>query len=325
MKNASLMSVLLCLLIAFEIISSGAATIPNQAVHRSVAITLDDLPTVSLRDDIETQRRITHSLINTIKTYRIPVIGFVNESKLYRDGTLDDARVGLLKLWLDAGLELGNHTFSHIDPNVTSLEEFEDNVIRGEQVTAALLQPRGKRLRYFRHPFLHTGSSVETKRKFEAFLAGRGYRVAPVTIDNSDWIFARAYDNAAQRGDRRMMKRIGDAYIPYMENKFVYFEHQSNELFGYAIKQILLIHANSINADYVPDLIKMMQRRGYEFISLDKALTDRAYASAETYVGRGGITWIHRWALTAGKRKEFFKGEPATPGFVMKEAGVTEE
>jgi hypothetical protein len=66
----------------------------------------------------------------------------------------------------------------------------------------------------------------------------------------------------------------------------------------------------------------MMERRGYRFITLADALTDEAYKSDDTFTGPAGISWIHRWALTRGVKDDFFRGEPRTPAFVMKEAGV---
>lgn len=293
---------------------------------REVSITFDDLLLVSVpRHDIASYREVTTKLLAAITAHKVPAIGFVNEDKLYTDGKLNAARVELLRRWLDSGLELGNHTFSHPDLNTMPLDAFQADVIRGEEVTGTLLRRRGMRLRYFRHPFLHTGADLETKRRFEEFLSGRGYRVAPVTIDNSEWIFAIAYAKAAERNDTQMMRRIGAAYIPYMEQKFDYFEKQSIALFGYEMKQILLLHANLLNADYFGELAQMMKRRGYKFITLDEALTDKAYASPDTYAGPGGITWLHRWALTAGKKKDFFAGEPRTPAFVLKQAGLSVE
>jgi len=58
---------------------------------------------------------------------------------------------------------------------------------------------------------------------------------------------------------------------------------------------------------------------------IDEALKDNAFTSADTFTGAAGISWIHRWAITRGVAKDFFKGEPATPEFVMKLAGVTSE
>jgi hypothetical protein len=37
---------------------------------------------------------------------------------------------------------------------------------------------------------------------------------------------------------------------------------------------------------------------------------------AVTFVGPGGITWLHRWALTQGKRGGFFAGEPTVPEWI---------
>jgi peptidoglycan/xylan/chitin deacetylase (PgdA/CDA1 family) len=184
---------------------------------------------------------------------------------------------------------------------------------------------RQAQLLYFRHPFLHTGRSVETRQQFESFLRAHGYTVAPVTIDNSDWIFARAYDNARDANDAPAMKQIGEAYVPYMEAKVAYFETQSSRLFDREIRQVLLLHANSINADYFPQLLAMLRRRGYEFITLERALRDEAYGSPDNFTGPSGISWLDRWALTRGVPKGFFQAEPRTPAFVMKLAEVQSE
>ncbi len=304
---------------------SNGSSIDKTSV-RQVAITIDDLPFVSASPlDEVTLRHLTAKLLKAATSNGVPVTGFVNENKLEREGKLDPSRVDLLRMWLDAGLDLGNHTFSHIDFNKTPLEEFEQDVIRGETVTKHLLADKGKQLRYFRHPFLHTGKDLETKKAFEDFLAERGYTIAPVTVDTSDWIFARAYDKAALNGDAKTMKSIGDAYIPYMDQKFAYYESQSNKLLGSEIRQILLIHANTLNADHLGDLIEILKRRGYRFISLEEALKDDAYKTPDTFISSAGISWLHRWAYVKGHRGEYFKGEPTVPEFVMKLAGVTSE
>ncbi|MCA1575126.1 MAG: polysaccharide deacetylase family protein [Acidobacteria bacterium] len=320
---------LLILALVFLITSVSTVSVDAQKLapggRRTVAVTFDDLPVISSRHELTTQTTITRKLLHAIKSNQVPAIGFVNENKLLTNDQRDEKRVALLRMWLDANLELGNHTFSHPDLHRIPIDTFKEDVIRGEEVTSRLLKAKGRALRYFRHPFLHAGNNIETKRKLEEFLAERGYRIAPVTIDNSEWIFASAYEKALVRGDKQMAKRVAEAYIPYMEKKFAYFEQQSMALFGYEMKQVLLLHANALNADYFDKLARMIKKRSYKFISLDEALTDKAYTSPDTYVGPGGITWIHRWAITAGKGDDFFRGEPRTPSFVMKEAGVAAE
>ena len=289
-------------------------------------MTFDDLPgVVAPGEGVPELTAITGKLVRTIVASGIPAIGFVNEGKLAPRGTPEPDRVALLERWLSAGLELGNHTYSHLDLHKASLDEFEEDVVRGEETTKALLSSRHRPLRYFRHPFLHTGRSLDTKRALEEFLARRGYRVAPVTLDNSEWIFARAYALAKKRGDAKAAANVARAYVPYMEAKIEYFERQSLRLFSREIRQILLVHANGLNADHFRDLVQRLRARGYAFISLDRALEDPAYASADTFTGAGGITWLHRWALTAHGRDGILTGEPPTPPFILRAAGITEE
>ena len=201
---------------------------------------------------------------------------------------------------------------------------FQEQIVRGEPIVKELLAERGKRLRYFRHPYLHTGRDLATRDAVLSFLAGRGYTVGVVTHDNSEWIFARAYANALVRNDAALGDRIAAAYVPYMDAKFDYFERQSKALFGREIPQVLLLHANSLNADHFGELAKMMKARGYAFVTLEEALKDDAFRTADSWVGTAGITWLHRWALTRDKSL-VLPGEPKTPAWVLETARVESE
>jgi peptidoglycan-N-acetylglucosamine deacetylase len=108
------------------------------------------------------------------------------------------------------------------------------------------------------------------------------------------------------------MKRVADAYVPYMESVFDFFEKLSVSTFGYEIKQTLLLHANDLNADHFDDLVQMMKRRGYGFISLEAALKDKAYKLPDAQTTRG-LSWIHRWRLAKGLPLQM---EPSEPEFI---------
>jgi len=290
-------------------------------VERRMAVTFDDLPVVSVvHPDVEGQREILSPLITAVTAHRVPAIGFVNESKLYVDGELDAARVALLEGWLDAGLDLGNHSFSHPDLHRTPLAEYEADVERGATVTRRLLAARGEPLAWFRHPYLHTGCDLETKRAVVDFLAQRGERVAPVTVDHDDYLFAAAWDRAGARDDGALQRRLEAAYVPYIEAKVAYYEAQSRALFGREIPQVLLLHANSINARRFAALADALTAHGYRFVPLREAVADPAYESADTYTGPAGISWLHRWAMTKNVDRTLFQGEPETPHWVVEAA-----
>ena len=289
-----------------------------EQAERTIAVTFDDVPAVNvLQTDLAGRRDMTLRLLSSIASRRIPVVGFVNERQLYEGDQLQDERVDLLRLWIAAGLELGNHTYSHPDLHRVSLEAFQEDVIRGEPVTRELLASRDRALRYFRHPYLHTGRDLATKVALEDFLAARGYRIAPVSIDNSEWIFARAYLLALRGGDDALAVRIGSDYVDYMIGMLRYYEAQSQALFERNIAHVLLVHANELNADWFGELADRIADAGYEFVDLDTALEDPAYDSEDTYTGPGGITWLHRWGITRDVDRSIFRGEPATPEYVL--------
>lgn len=290
-------------LLAILCLSQGLAA-------REVATTIDDLPRGGdAQGTLASDRQMTMKLLAPFRQGHIPVVGFVNEC--HHSGELRT----LLPLWISAGAELGNHTCSHLDLNGISAADFEAEITRGAPVTTALL---GHAPKYFRYPFLHTGKDAKTKWAVQQFLTKNGYRNAPVTLDNSDYMFARVYANALAAGDSRKARQVREAYLAYMQSIFAFFEARSVEVTGHDIRQILLIHASQLNADAMPDLLNMMRSRGYTFVSLDRALQDPAYSLPESYVGPGGFSWIHRWSMTKGMKP---KGEPDAPEWIRKQAG----
>ena len=104
-------------------------------------------------------------------------------------------------------------------------------------------------------------------------------------------------------------------YLRYMESVFAAMEGVSRELLGREIAQVLLLHANALNADYFPRLAAMMKARGYRFVTLEDALRDPAYARPDTYVGEKGFSWLHHWEITEGKKRS---PSPDPPDWVMK-------
>ncbi|HMJ07617.1 MAG TPA: polysaccharide deacetylase family protein [Pyrinomonadaceae bacterium] len=309
------------ILLAFIVAATSAF---GQTAQRTIAVTIDDLPVVSTRRDLKNRQAITKKLLDHIRKEKIPAIGFVNENKLYAGDKRDEQQINLLRMWIDAGLELGNHTYSHRSLNAIPLKDYEDDLLRGETITKELLAAKGRNIRYFRHPFLHTGMTLETKAAFEAFLNEHDYTIAPITFDNADYIFSRAYDIAFDKGDKALMKKVGDAYVPYMEKKLEYWERQSAKTLGRDMSQTLLIHANFINSDYLDDLVLMFKRRGYKLVSLDEALKDEAYRLPDKFTGRAGISWLHRWTLDKG-RENILPDEPTVPAFVLKLSGFDSE
>jgi peptidoglycan/xylan/chitin deacetylase (PgdA/CDA1 family) len=284
---------------------------------RQVAITIDDLPAAAANFVTGTAiTDMTAKLLGTLRDQKVPAVGFVNEKKLYKQGEVDE-RIKALRMWLDYGFELGNHTYSHASLNQVGLRAWQDDVVQGENVIRLLLAEHHMKLRYFRHPYLDTGRDLQTRRQAEAFLVERGYRIAPVTLDAWDWMYAPVYDDAKKRGDLKLQDELVKSYLEYSDSVFAYAEQLSQRIVGYEPKQIILLHGNQLEADHIGELLDVFRKRGYRFISLEEALSDPSYGMPDTYVGEEGTGWLEHWAITMGKPPQ---GAPVFPEWVSTRA-----
>lgn len=299
-----------CLALTF---GPPAAADEPRAPHE-VAITIDDLVLNGPDLPLGRVKALTTKLLAGLTRNGMPAVAFVNESKLYREGEVD-ARIALLRAWRDGGAELGNHTFSHPSLHTTPLAAFEEDVVKGDTVTRLILAEKGAKPRWFRHPYLQTGPTKETKAAFEDFLSARGYRVAPVTIDTNDWMFATPFTDARTREDEAAAARVKQAYLDYIGRMLDFYEDLERRVFGRAIRHVLLVHANELNADSLDAWAALLQRRGYSFVSLERALEDPAYSSPDTFLSPQGISWLHRWLYTKTGATRL-KEEPDPPAFV---------
>ena len=302
-----------------SLIAAAAAMLAGPALSqtRSVAVTFDDLPFQTTPEglcDADNVRRLTTHFLAMLAPLDTHATAFVNEGRVC-DEIREQALRGILTLWLEAGLDLGNHTFSHINIHRSTPEAYLADVDRGDDVTRPLLAAHGRDLIWFRHPFLFTGETPEKRAALEAGIAARGYRVAPVTIDNEDWRFGQAYRRAEAEGHTAMQQRLGRAYIDHMAAVLDIVEPYSALLAGGAEPpQVLLLHANSLNQAWYPAIHALFMARGYRFVPLEEAVSHSVYSHADGWTRANGVSWLHRWALAEGVP---FQPEPDAPQWVV--------
>lgn len=284
------------------------AALTLSAQPRQIVLTIDDLPRGGdvTTADKQAIRAMTAKLLNALKGTH--AIGFANPGSEKSQQLGEEELQHILKMWRDAGLDLGNHTHTHPSINQVPLAQYTADITAAEPTLTKALSAKPL---YFRHPFLFTGKDAETRAGLAKFLSANHYITAPVTVDNSDYIYARAYANHPEKA-----KEIQQAFLLHIEQSVVFFEQRAREVTGGDIPQILLLHANQLNADSLPALLKMLRARGYQFISLEQALRHPAYQLEDGYTGPGGFSWIHRWAKAKGIGGTG-KGEPEPPKEIM--------
>ena len=288
---------------------------------RVVALTFDDLPMAVVGDDqapgdLAEAQRVTSAILKTLAAHHAPAIGFVNEIKLNVPKERD-ARAALLSEWLKAGMELGNHTYSHPWLSKADISSYEDDFVRGTTITSAEMHASGKTEKYFRYPYLDTGKDKFQKQAVIAFYTSRGFANAPVTIQNQDWLFNAPYVQAVSRHDAGAQQRVVDAYVQHTRDELIYGENLALQSFGREIPQVVLLHADALNADHLETILETFEQRGYRFETLDQVLRDSAYSTPDDYVGSDGITWLERWQIALNRPSP--PAEPLPPKWAQDE------
>lgn len=270
------------------------------AQTRTVALTMDDLPFITADDtrpmrpvDAKAAEAANHKLIAAFSLHHVPVTGFVIQKGVKDLGLASGTKI--LREWTQHGLDLGNHTYSHPNFDDVTIEQYEDQIVRGETTFAPLMEAAGRKVEFFRFPFNHTGDTKEKHDAVAAFLAQRGYRLAACTIENSDWMFNAAYARMLARHDEASAARLREDYLTFTSAQIDYFIGLNKQVLGYEPPQIMLIHDNQLNADVIEELLGLFEKKQYRWITLSEAEADPAYRAPEA-ITKYGPMWGYRWA-----------------------------
>ena len=114
------------------------AAAASGAYGEPVALTFDDLPTLALNSAPKYAEITTVRLIRGLRRQRLPATGFVVGDQL--EGVHRATGRRLLRRWLNAGFELGNHTYSHNSLSTVPIDEYIADVERDDALLRPLLQ-----------------------------------------------------------------------------------------------------------------------------------------------------------------------------------------
>ena len=241
--------------------------IANSAEPWRIAVTIDDIPWNGARPTAGVQPE-TAKLLRTLQDHNVPPVGFVNCEPAW-DEVLDQ--------WRAAGFELGNHQARHDD-----LRSVEPALwLEGVHSCTKELND----VRYFRYPYLRRGNTPEVRDTVREEIE-KTLTIAPVTIDNHEWMLAREY----QAGN----PRAAELYADHLLRAGRHFRGLGEEVAGRDVSHILLLHVNSLAADHLDAVLDAYEAEGAVWISLDEALRDPVYAMEDQYAGKAGISWLYR-------------------------------
>jgi peptidoglycan/xylan/chitin deacetylase (PgdA/CDA1 family) len=285
------------------ILLAPSASLPQEALlpqQKTVAITVDDLPYAggSLQASPQLAEEVNKAILDGLKRKHAPATGFVIEQTVQ---SLQPVGAKLLADWVSAGFDLGNHTFSHAGLNQLSADAFEMDTLKGENTFVPLMKKAGRGDTLFlRFPYNATGNTREKHDAVAVFLAEHGYREAPCTIDNEDYVFNDVYGQMLDRHDAAAAAKLREAYLAYTSEEIDFYARLHKAVLGYEPPHIMLMHDNRLNADTIDQVLQLFVDKGYRFVSLAQAESDPVYKAPDTYVTQYGMMWGYRWARERG-------------------------
>jgi peptidoglycan/xylan/chitin deacetylase (PgdA/CDA1 family) len=248
-----------------------------------IAITIDDLPWNGPAP-AEGREAATDRLLQALAGRGIVVTGFVRCAGTGREGEI-------LRIWLDHGMALGNHSESHRDLNSASLDLWLEDV---RTCDLRLRDVVGEPVRYFRYPMLHQGPTPERREAALELLRELDYEIAHVSVDNSEYLFSRPYEAAVSTGDTVEARRIGRRLVEHIVRAVRHAQDVARRKVGRDVDHILLLHATLLVSDQMGALLDALAAEGFRFVSLEEALRDPIYQRRDGYVGRSGLSWLYR-------------------------------
>lgn len=250
----------------------AALVMTGPAAAQELALTFDDLPAHSALPPGESRVGVIARIVAALADAGAPpTMGFINASGI-EDVPSDRA---VLEIWRGAGHPLGNHTWSHANLDAVGVEAFEAEIIRNEPLLQELAG--GTEWRWFRYPFLAEGQTQDVRNAVRGTLRQRGYKIASVTMDFSDWAFNEPYARCRAAGDEAGIARLEALYMTAAEEALSASRALSDTLYDRDIPYVLLMHAGAFDARMLPRLLALYRERGMQLVPLEHAMDDVFY------------------------------------------------
>ncbi|WP_247233152.1 polysaccharide deacetylase family protein [Telluribacter sp. SYSU D00476] len=284
--------------------------VPALAQKKYVAITMDDNPFLTMPAHYTSEQceQTNGRLLSRITATKVPVAAFLCGQGSFMNNEVDK-RLRIMKQWIDNPyVTVGNHTYSHPNYVTTPSEVFKEEIITNEFLIKQLNE--SKAIKYFRFPYNGLGADSIQHKQIQDYLEQKGYIAAPFTVESTDYMYNALYVKAQKEGNAEKAKAVANAYLQFTVESFRYFEKLSQQIHGRNISQIFLCHGNPLAADYFEQLVDVLKREGYEFVSLDKAMEDPVYKSTSYYTGKEGFSWMYRWIKDPKIRVQHLRTSP---------------
>jgi peptidoglycan/xylan/chitin deacetylase (PgdA/CDA1 family) len=157
---------------------------------RRVALTFDDIPLgqgqPGTRCDREALLAVSGQITSALAEVNAPSAAFITTGNIC-DRLRSTVLGEIIRTWERAGATIGNHGQRHLSVSRVPLAEYLADLQSADTLIGSF-SAGYRATKYLRHPFLHVGADRTTAAGLQRWLDEKQITVAPVTIDNNEWV-----------------------------------------------------------------------------------------------------------------------------------------
>jgi len=274
--------------------TTPAASRKANAPRPQLAITMDD-PRLNLEANLRWPDANSR-ILKALNSHNVRAALFVCGMRV---DEADGAK--LLSAWDQAGHQICNHSYSHLNycSTRTGYSDFAVDFLKNEKIIASY---HNKTL-LFRYPFLKEGDTTDKRDRFRTLLKESGYRVGHVTIDASDWYVNQRMADRLIKEPKFNINPYRDYLIAHLLDRASFYRQLAIDVLGRDIRHTLLIHYNTLNALVLPDVMGAFETAGWQWIDASLAFQDEAFRLQPKTIPAGeSLVWA--LASETGRFKE---------------------
>ncbi|MEE9385061.1 MAG: polysaccharide deacetylase family protein [Nannocystaceae bacterium] len=248
-----------------------------------IALTADDAPSIqgTASGPVADAGRMDR-IRDILQRRGIPhcVAFVIGETALHNEGPL--------RRWLEAGYELGNHTYRHLAASGSTTTEFMADVESCDRVLQDLGVPNNSR-RWFRFPYLDRGPDRAGRRAIVDGLESLGYVVAHASADLHDHCYEGPLERARCSDDTARARAIDARYQAAALASLVQARQLTLGAFGGSITHSTYFHFGEASCRSLPQILNCLETMGVQWSRLDAAHDQVSYRAFDRDLGRSGL------------------------------------
>lgn len=249
-----------------------------------LAVTVDDLPGGGPEVLGYTHVQMVKDIIAALQAHNVPhPAGFIIGEMLETDPSRSEA----IDAWVRAGYLVGNHTYSHDRIAELGLRGFMADIVKNRTLIDALEKRTEQRQSYFRFPYLEEGATHREREALWSLLQKQRYTLVRPSVTFSDTNWADAYLRCSEQHEAASLDALDRSYLASAVGHLRWSVAAAHSVFGHAIPHVLLLHVNMPTAKNLGELLRAYEAEGVQFVSVEEALREPAYAAHYDVPGGG--------------------------------------